>query len=312
MGNFFKNIFNKSDNKSEADIELLPLENNYNYLQYISFSSFISTLVNFSEDNMNLSFNSDIPLNQKQNLNEIDTTEPNLEYSSQDPFFYAGLPENEYFIPFIENKILLNPIIKDKFQQNQEKKEIFKDFLLSLYKTVNNKLSSYLKIKYPNEESYDNFIVNKGNIITFGILFCQNEETNKITLIYNLFKEVEDDGKSIIRKSGELSLFFRTIFIVASYGVANARKSHKGYGKLKPIKEEKINKVLRFTNTKNLNNLIDLVNKNLFGEDENNSIYFQEFKEKFIKKDSTQPIQPLSFMFSPSKIRAMLEKYNIK
>ena len=123
------------------------------------------------------------------------------------------------------------------------------------------------------------------------------------TIIYNLFQQ-EDALKS----SQLFSDFLLSLFIIASYGMASARNKLKKFNEIGELETDKLKELLDSSELKDCQNLVEVANKLIFGEDLSKSLNYQDFKMRFADENKDTS---LSFMLSPSGVRYMLQQHNV-
>lgn len=274
--------------KSEADKDYELIESKYNYLRKINYLDYLHSLVKFTNENATL---------------EDDYSQASLEHTSNDSFFYE-LFSTDILQSFIENKILKHKQVYQEAGNNEKITSIFKEFLFAANNGLALKLTQDFKSKNPDKEAPDkNTIVKKGDVICYGLLFCVGPNYAKVRSIYNLFKEGE-----VIKKSEKLSNFLMAIFIAASYGMANARNKTSKYEEIGGIDSERLRTLVNSSELQDCNALVDFTEKELFGDNLDGQLSYEEFKAKFAEKDKEKC---LGFMLSPSGVRYMLQQHNV-
>lgn len=274
--------------KSEADKDYEQIESKYNYLRKVNYLDFLHSLVQFSNENATL---------------EDDYSMAKLEHSSEESFF-SELFSTDILQSFVENKILKHKQVYKEAGENEKVTSIFKEFLFAANNGLALKLTQDFKAKYPDKEAPDKTtIVKKGDVISYGLLFCVGPNYAKVRSIFNLFREGD-----IIKKSEKLSIFLLTIFLVASYGMANARNKCSKYEEIGGIDSERLRTLLNCSELQDCNALVDFTEKELFGANLDAQLSYDEFKAKFAEKDKEKC---LGFMFSPNGVRYMLQQHNV-
>ena len=272
--------------KSDADKFYDLQEHKYNYFHKMLFQDFLYSLVIYSTENSTL---------------DDDYNKSNIEYSMNDAF-YDEVFSTDYFQSFIENKILKHKALYEEAGNNERITSIFKEGFIELNNALGLKLSQDAKAK-GNENADKNSIVKKGHVIAYGILFCGGANYVKTKALFNLFQQ---DGE--IKKSDKFSEFLLSLFILASYAMASARNKLKKYSEIGNIEKEKLKELLDSSELKDCQNLVQVTNKLIFGEDLSASLNYQDFKMKFADENKDTSI---GFLLSPSGVRFMLQKHNV-
>ena len=278
--------FSIASYKSDADKFYDLQEHKYNYFRKMLFQDFLYSLVIFSGENATL---------------EDDYNKSNIDYSMNDKF-YDETFSTDYFQSFIENKILRHKALYEEAGSNERITSIFKEGFLELNNALGLKLSQDAKSK-GNENADKNLIVKKGHAIAYGILFCGGANYVKTKALFNLFQQ---DGD--LKTSDKFSEFLLALFIVASYGMASARNKLKKYSEVGNIEKDKLKELLDSSELKDCQNLVQVTNKLIFGEDLSASLNYQDFKMKFADENKDTSI---GFLLAPSGVRFMLQKYNV-
>lgn len=272
--------------KSKADNYYELQENKYNYFRKILFQDFLYSLVNFSNENATL---------------EDDYNKSNIEYSMNDSFF-DEIISSDFFQSFLENKILKHNALYEDAGNNEKITTIFKDEFVELINALGLKL-------YQNEEQNGNKdankkeIVKKGQLISFGILYCLGPNYTKIRALFNIFQQ---DG--VFKTSKKFSEFLLALFITASYGMASVRNKLKKYNEIGGIDTEKLKDLLSSSELKDCQHLVNVTNELIFGNDLSKSYTYQDFKMNFSIEEKDKSF---GFLLSPSGVRYMLEKHNV-
>ena len=250
------------------------------------FKDFLYSLVNFSDENSTL---------------EDDYNKSNIEYSMNDRF-YDETFSTDYFQSFIENKILKYKALYEEALEEEKITTIFKEGFLALNNALGLKLAQNAQQK-GNENADKTTIVKKGHAIAYGILFCGGNNYEKVKALFNIFQQ---DGE--IKTSDKFSEFLLSLFILSSYAMASARKKLKKYEEMGEFDEEKFSKLLDTSELKDCQNLVEVTNKLMFGQDLSASLKYQDFKKKFADESKNTSLR---FLLAPSGVRFMLNKNNI-
>lgn len=271
--------------QSQADEIYSLQENKYNYFKKLNFYDFLYSLVEFSPENTTL---------------EDDYSKAHLDYSMNDKFFSENFSSDSFQL-FLE-KMLKHKSIIEEVLENEQVTLIFKEAFLNANSGLELKLSQNAKSKGDQEVEKDT-IVKKGNILAFGILYCGGPNFVKVRALFNIFKE-----KDKIESSDKFSEFLLSLFIIASYGMANARNKISKFEEVGKIEKEELKKLIDSSELKDCQNLVNAANGLIFGPDLKDSLTYDKFRELFEENNKKKS---LFFLLSPSGIRYMLEKNNV-
>ena len=272
----------KSDGDKYYDLQ----ENKYNFLRKINFEDFLYSLVHFSNENATL---------------EDDYQKANINFSMEEPFF-CELFSNDIFQSFLENKILKHKAIYAIAGNDEKMTSIFKEGFLAANYGLGVKLAQNAK-ELGDTNADKNSIIKKGDAIAYGILFCVGANYVKIRALFNLFKKDE-----ILKDSEKLDEFLLSLFIIAGYGMANARYKLSKFDEIGGIEKEKLKELINTSELKDSQNMVQITKKMLFGQDLSVSLNYQNFKDKFELNDKDNS---LAFLLSPSGCRYMQQKNNV-
>jgi hypothetical protein len=272
----------KSDGDKYYDLQ----ENKYNFLRKINFEDFLYSLVHFSNENATL---------------EDDYQKANINFSMEEPFF-CELFSNDIFQSFLENKILKHKAIYAVAGNDEKMTSIFKEGFLAANYGLGVKLAQNAK-ELGDTNADKNSIIKKGDAIAYGILFCVGANYVKIRALFNLFKKDE-----ILKDSEKLDEFLLSLFIIAGYGMANARNKLSKFDEIGGIEKEKFKELINTSELKDSQNMVQITKKMLFGQDLSVSLNYQNFKDKFELNDKDNS---LAFLLSPSGCRYMQQKNNV-
>lgn len=272
----------KSDGDKYYDLQ----ENKYNFLRKINFEDFLYSLVHFSNENATL---------------EDDYQKANINFSMEEPFF-CELFSNDIFQSFLENKILKHKAIYAVAGNDEKMTSIFKEGFLAANYGLGVKLAQNAK-ELGDTNADKNSIIKKGDAIAYGILFCVGANYVKIRALFNLFKKDE-----ILKDSEKLDEFLLSLFIIAGYGMANARYKLSKFDEIGGIEKEKFKELINTSELKDSQNMVQITKKMLFGQDLSVSLNYQNFKDKFELNDKDNS---LAFLLSPSGCRYMQQKNNV-
>lgn len=273
--------------KSKGDEEFQIIEQKYNYLTKINFIDYLHSLINFSNENSTV---------------EDDYENETIQHSMTEKFYNEIFPI-EMFQSFIENKILKHRSISDDVKLNKKMSDIFKKIIQISYKSLEYKLAQNLRENTKSDNINLNIIIKKHNLITYGILYCQEKNITKVELLYNLFKS----DNNLLKFSEQFSEFILSLFILASYAILDVRNKISNYEEIEKIEIEKLKELIDVSELNDCVKLVDYTNKLIFGNDLKDTLTFEQFKDKFCEKDINKSINFL--LFSPG-IRFMLEKNN--
>jgi hypothetical protein len=272
----------KSDGDKYYDLQ----ENKYNFLRKINFEDFLYSLVHFSNENATL---------------EDDYQKANINFSMEEPFF-CELFSNDIFQSFLENKILKHKAIYAVAGNDEKMTSIFKEGFLAANYGLGVKLAQNAK-ELGDTNADKNSIIKKGDAIAYGILFCVGANYVKIRALFNLFKKDE-----ILKDSEKLDEFLLSLFIIAGYGMANARNKLSKFDEIGGIEKDKLKELINTSELKDSQNMVQITKKMLFGQDLSVSLNYQNFKDKFELNDKDNS---LAFLLSPSGCRYMQQKNNV-
>lgn len=272
--------------ESLGDEEYSKLEHQINYLQKISVIEYLYSLVNFSNET---------------STKEDDYSTANIEYSMNNDFYKEELSDI-LFQSFLENKLLKHKAIIDEASANDEITSIFKDMLMASYNGLALKLYQNAKEK-GDESANKSTIVKKSDVLSYGILYCSGSNITKIHILFNLF-----NSNGIIKISEQFSNFLLSLFLLASYGMANARNKTSKYEVIGGIDSTKLKEIINVSELQDSQHLVDETNKMIFGDDLSASLTYEQFKSKFAKSNKKYSI---GFLLSASGVRYMLQQKNV-
>ena len=277
----------RSFNKEEVDKAYELQENKYNYLRKINFADFIYSLMHFSSENATL---------------EDDYTKFTMDQIKSDNSFYYELFSDDIFQSFLENKILKHKAIYEEAGNNEKISKIFKETFITANSGLGLKISQEAKNK--GDETADrNTAVKKIHVVAFGILYCMGANYVKVKSLFNMFQE----GGSV-KPSSKLNEFLLALALIPSYCMASARNKLSKYDEFEAIDKEKLKSFLDSSELKDCENLVEVMNKKLFGQNKNVTLTYDQFKQKF---DSELKDGSVDFMLSPVGMRKMLSIHNV-
>jgi hypothetical protein len=265
------------DSPNDKNLEIIEMK--FNLFNFVQLVEYVNLLDQFNIQTSN-----------------IITDEPmRTNFSSKDEFLRQAMSIDE-FQSFIENKIFdlegLFEIIGN--QNNQESISIFKDMCLEIYRALE------LKLKEHNKDSNETDLIKKRNILAIGILFCACENIEKVKLLFNIFKNDEEE----FCKSDELDDFLLTQFLISSYCLISARnKISNSDLKIEKLEKDDLINLVNVSELKDCENLVNKFNETFF---EKESYKWEEFKRKFEDIDNG-----FGWVISSKGIRRKLEENNI-
>ena len=262
---------------SSNDSFFNEIETKYNVLTYVQLAEFMNLLENYSLDTATIPFEGKMK----------------LEFSSKDPFLTYIMSVDE-FQSFIENKILKISQIYELSGKNELMINTFKAAFRELYTSLEMKFNQH----FGGEKSNDR--ITKKTLIPFGILFSVSNIVGKVKLIFDLFKD-EDENFS---KSEDFDIFLLTSFLISSYCMISARRKISSTNhNISEMSKEDLIKCLGVSELKDCQNLVKVFNDTFFDKD---SYTWMEFKNKFENKD-----KGFQWILSTRGIRLKLEENNI-
>lgn len=272
--------------KSDADKFYDLQENKYNFFRKINFADFLYSLVHFSNENATL---------------EDHYEKANVDFSMNDNFF-CELFSTDVFQSFLENKILKHKSVYELAGNNEKMTSIFKETFLAVNNGLGLKLSQDAKDK-GDENADKNTIVKKGDALPYGFLYCAGANYIKIKALFNIFNV---EGK--MKSSDKFSEFLLSLFLIASYGMANARNKLSKFEEIGPIERDKLIELLGSSELKDCQHVVDVTNDLIFGTAREVTLSYADFKQLFEESDEQRS---LAFLLSASGVRYMLQKNNV-
>ena len=272
--------------KSTADKTYELQEGKYNYFRKVNYIDYLYSLVNFSTDNATLE-------DKYENLS--------VNYSMSDPFFTESF-NNDIFQSFLENKILKHRAVYDDASSNETATAIFKDCFMGANTGLDLKLFQDAQGKGDSSASKTN-MVRKCDCIGYGLLYCSGPNFIKIKSLFNIFQT-----NGVIKKSENFNRFLLSTFLIASYGMINGRNKLNNYDEIGAISKEQLTQLIDTSELKDSQNLVEVTNKLIFGEDTSQELNYSQFKSKFENSDKETS---LAFLLSASGVRFMLTKHNV-
>ena len=258
------------------DESLYEVESNQNFLKYISLYEYLNLLDIFTARNSTLK-----------------TELPNKYiFTSKDAFYQKDVSIEE-FQCFIENKIFKLDEINELAVNNEISATIFKEICIEIYRALELKLRQHY-------DSNDDVVIKKKNLIPLGLLFCNCNNIEKIKLLFDLFKNENEE----FCKSDELDNFMLSDFLTASYCLISARnKIGKNFDTIEELKKDELIKLVNCAELKDNQNLVKVFNDTFFNKEK---LTWLEFKQKFQDKENG-----FGWIFSSQGIRRKLEKHNV-
>lgn len=252
------------------------IETKYNILTYVQLIEYINLLDNYTLDTATIPFEGELKTN----------------FSSKDSFLNYIMSVDE-FQSFIENKLLKITEIYELSGKNELMVSTFKAAFREIYSSLELKLNQHY-----GEKTNDR--ITKKTLVPLGVIFCISNVVGKLKLIFDLYKDENDN----FVKSSDFNDYLLTSFLICSYCMISARRkiSSTNHNIPEMTKEELI-KCLGVCELKDCQNLVNVFNNTFFNKDSFNWI---EFKEKFENKD-----KGFQWILSPRGIRKKLEENNI-
>ena len=258
------------------DESLYEVESNQNFLKYISLYEYLNLLDIFTVRNSTLK-----------------TELPNKYiFTSKDAFYQKDVSIEE-FQCFIENKIFKLDEINELAVNNEISATIFKEICIEIYRALELKLRQHY-------DSNDDVVIKKKNLIPLGLLFCNCNNIEKIKLLFDLFKNENEE----FCKSDELDNFMLSDFLTASYCLISARnKIGKNFDTIEELKKDELKKLVNCAELKDNQHLVNVFNQTFFNKEK---LTWLEFKQKFQDKENG-----FGWIFSSQGIRRKLEEHNV-
>ena len=265
------------DYSSPNDEPLNIIESKENFFNYVQLIEYINLLEQFTIESSTV---------------HSENTKMNVKFSSKDEFFNKEMSLEE-FQSFIENKIFTLSELYELTGNNEKSASLFKQICIEIYKSLELKLKQH----YKDESS---IIIKKKNLIPLGILFCNSNNVEKIKLIFDLFKNENEE----ICRSEEFNDYLLSLFLTGSYCLISARnKIGNNNAEIEKIEKSNLLKLINVSELKDCENLINYFNDNFFIKEGYN---WEDFKGKFEDLDNG-----FGWIFSSKGIRRKLEENNI-
>jgi hypothetical protein len=264
------------DYSSPNDEPLSIIENKQNFFNFVQLVEYINLLDQFTIETSTVS--------SKNKMK--------IKFSSKDEFLKKEISLEE-FQSFIENKIFNLDELYEITGNNEKSASIFKQMCIEIYKALELKLRQHYNDNSP-------VILKKSNLIPIGILYCASNNIEKIKLIFDIFKNDNEE----ISKSDELNEYLLTLFLTGSYCLISARNkvgsTNEEVGKLA---KEDLLKLINVSELKDCENLVNVFNKSFFTKEKYN---WEEFKGNFEDLENG-----FGWIFSSKGIRRKLEENNV-
>ena len=223
--------------KSTNDEFLEIIEHTYNFFTYIPLLDYMNLLEFFTIQTSTTSFQGRMRNN----------------FSSKDEFLTQTLAIDE-FQSFIENKILKASALTETIEKKNDLVTIFKEAFIEIFNSLLLKLGQ----NYPEKEFQS---ISKRDLIAIGLLFCDSSNIDKIKVLFDVFKDENEEFTS----SPELNEFLMCLFLIPSYCMISARKKSTNKNKQLPeIKKEDLITMLQISELKDAQNLLQVFNANFF------------------------------------------------
>ena len=259
-----------------------------NYLRYLHFNDYMISLSHFSIQNADL----------KDDYSLIKYV-----YSYKDTFYNETF-NVEYLQSFIESKVLKHPDVYEKAfhsDNSQERSMIFKDFLFNLHKSLIPKIKQIqLENGISEDDLNENTIMKKHSAIIYGLLYCEGDDWLKARIFFNLFKE---NGK--LKQSQMLDYFLFMLFTTSTYSMCYSRTQLTKYKIIGDVDEENMVKAMKYFQVESIKSVVEYTNKLLFGEEKNNELLYEQFRQRCQISDKKKSA---SFLFNSKGIRYIHKK----
>ncbi len=219
---------------------IYEVESNQNFLKYISLYEYLNLLDIFTAKNSTLK-----------------TELPNKYiFTSKDAFYQKDVSIEE-FQCFIENKIFKLDEINELAVNNEISATIFKEICIEIYRALELKLRQHY-------DSNDDVVIKKKNLIPLGLLFCNCNNIEKIKLLFDLFKNENEE----FCKSDELDNFMLSDLLTASYCLISARnKIGKNFDTIEELKNDELIKLVNCAELKDNQHLVNVFNQTFFNKE---------------------------------------------
>jgi hypothetical protein len=263
------------DYKSANDDLLEIIERTYNFFTLITLKEYLNLLETYTVET------STTPFEGKMRTN----------FSSKDEFLTQVLTVDE-FHNFIENKIIKASSLIDTLENNNLQISSFKEAFIEIFNSL------LLKLGQNFDKQYDT--LPKRDLIAIGLLFCDANNIDKIKVLFDIFKDDNNEFAS----SPELNEFLMCLFLISSYCMISARKKASNYNeKIPALNKEDIISMLKVSELKDSQNLLKVFNENFFKKTKYD---WNEFKTLFENKETG-----FGWLLSSNGIRKKLEENDV-
>ena len=264
------------DYSSENDQPLILIESKQNFFNFVQLVEYVNLLDQFTIESSTVRSESTF----------------RTKFSSKDEFLTKEISLEE-FQSFIENKIFKLDELYELSGNNEKSASLFKQIFIEIYKALELKLRQH----YNNDSP---IIVKKRNLIPIGILFCSCNNVEKIKLMFDLFKNDNNE----ITKSEDLDDYMISLFLTGSYCLISARnKIGNSFPDIEKLSKENLMKLINVAELKDCQNLLAVFNNTFFVKESYN---WEDFKGKFEDLENG-----FGWIFSSKGIRRKLEENNV-
>ena len=264
------------DYSSENDQPLILIESKQNFFNFVQLVEYVNLLDQFTIESSTVRSESTF----------------RTKFSSKDEFLTKEISLEE-FQSFIENKMFKLDELYELSGNNEKSASLFKQIFIEIYKALELKLRQH----YNNDSP---IIVKKRNLIPIGILFCSCNNVEKIKLMFDLFKNDNNE----ITKSEDLDDYMISLFLTGSYCLISARnKIGNSFPDIEKLSKENLMKLINVAELKDCQNLLTVFNNTFFVKESYN---WEDFKGKFEDLENG-----FGWIFSSKGIRRKLEENNV-
>jgi hypothetical protein len=264
------------DYSSENDQPLILIESKQNFFNFVQLVEYVNLLDQFTIESSTVRSESTF----------------RTKFSSKDEFLTKEISLEE-FQSFIENKIFKLDELYELSGNNEKSASLFKQIFIEIYKALELKLRQHYNDDSP-------IIVKKRNLIPIGILFCSCNNVEKIKLMFDLFKNDNNE----ITKSEDLDDYMISLFLTGSYCLISARnKIGNSFPDIEKLSKENLMKLINVAELKDCQNLLTVFNNTFFVKESYN---WEDFKGKFEDLENG-----FGWIFSSKGIRRKLEENNV-
>ena len=264
------------DYSSENDQPLILIESKQNFFNFVQLVEYVNLLDQFTIESSTVRSESTF----------------RTKFSSKDEFLTKEISLEE-FQSFIENKIFKLDELYELSGNNEKSASLFKQIFIEIYKALELKLRQHYNDDSP-------IIVKKRNLLPIGMLFCSCNNVEKIKLMFDLFKNDNNE----ITKSGDLDDYLISLFLTGSYCLISARnKIGNSFPDIEKLSKENLMKLINVAELKDCQNLLTVFNNTFFVKESYN---WEDFKGKFEDLENG-----FGWIFSSRGIRRKLEENNV-